>query len=615
MTQPPPRSDAAGEPAILSQLGLLLRDIRARFGLRAWGLLLVMALNGLMEGVGFVLLLPLLNAMGIGDPDASGRVGTALRELFAALTLPPTPGTILAIIIGVFFVQNAVFLGQGYLASALLTRYVALWREALFAACIRAGWPFFLDQKPGNLSNALVGETSRLEAAFYSLNQLAASLVTGLVYALLAVLVSWQVTTGLLLISGLLFLALRGTMRLGYAGGRAYGHHTGRLQGVAQELLGGARFIKSSATEESALAQFRDVVETLRRVQRRLAFLPTVQRAVFEFTLISALCAFLALGVDRLGLDAGALFVVLALFVRLYPRLATLQQHHQNLMFALPAIGHVTAPLEQARRAAEVLDDSPLPPTWAGRPVGVELRGLHCAHGATPILQDLTLSIPPGALVGIVGPSGAGKSTLADCLMGLIPLQAGRIDINGRDLRTLPMRSWRRVVGYVIQEAFLFHGTIAHNILWGVPNPTSTILEAAARQARALDFIQGQPRGFETPVGERGSLLSGGQRQRISLARALASQPSLLILDEATSALDADAERQVLEAIHACRGRLTVLIITHRLGAVRQADAIHVLEEGRIVESGTWDELLAREGGRFARLHALQGQGRSAPEA
>jgi ABC-type multidrug transport system fused ATPase/permease subunit len=243
----------------------------------------------------------------------------------------------------------------------------------------------------------------------------------------------------------------------------------------------------------------------------------------------------------------------------------------------------------------------------------IELRQVSFAYGLghDDVLKDITLTIPANATVAFVGESGAGKSTLVDMLTLMLRPRQGEVVIDGVSGGEVNLDSWRSQVGYVSQETVVFDDTIANNIcLWKddynkAPKARERI-EFAAKQAYAEKFIQDLPEQFNTFVGDRGVRLSGGQRQRLFLARELYKNPRLLILDEATSALDSESEKYIQESIEALRGRTTVVIIAHRLSTIKNADYIYVLDKGRIVEQGSYDQLLSTNNGRFNRMVALQ---------
>jgi ATP-binding cassette subfamily C protein len=209
-------------------------------------------------------------------------------------------------------------------------------------------------------------------------------------------------------------------------------------------------------------------------------------------------------------------------------------------------------------------------------------------------------------VTAIAGPSGAGKSTIADLLLGLLRPTGGRMLVDGHALAESDLGAWRRSIGYVPQDSFLLHDTVRANLRWARPGATDEQMWDALERSAAAGVVRARPEGLDTVIGDRGVRLSGGERQRLALARALITAPDVLVLDEATSALDSVNERQILRAVQNLRGRVTVVVITHRLSTIRDADLVHVVEQGRVVESGTWAELAGKRGGAFEALLALQ---------
>jgi ATP-binding cassette subfamily C protein len=218
----------------------------------------------------------------------------------------------------------------------------------------------------------------------------------------------------------------------------------------------------------------------------------------------------------------------------------------------------------------------------------------------------VTLNIAAGRTTAIVGASGSGKSTIVDLLIGLLTPTSGAILVDGRPLRAEQLQAWRDGIGYVPQDTFLFHDSVRANLRWARPDATEDEIWRALASAAAADFVAGLPEGLDTIVGDRGVLISGGERQRLALARALLRRPVLLVLDEATSSLDSENERRIQDAIDDLYQQVTIVVVTHRLSTVRGAAVIHVLDGGRVVESGSWDELTGREDGRLRELCRAQ---------
>jgi ATP-binding cassette subfamily C protein len=286
------------------------------------------------------------------------------------------------------------------------------------------------------------------------------------------------------------------------------------------------------------------------------------------------------------------------------PRLSGLHQSYQLLVNALPAFATFVEMQECCKAAVE-----PRPRTAEKVDLrdGVEFEHVSFAYEPeTRVISGLDLFIRAGETTAIVGPSGVGKSTIADLVIGLIVPDGGRLLVDGAQLSAERMRGWRDQIGYVPQDTFLFHDTIRSNLLWACPGAPEEEMRRALQLAAADEFVEALPKGLETVVGDRGVRLSGGERQRLALARALLRKPALLILDEATSALDSKNEQRIQRAIEALHGDMTILIITHRLSTIREADLIYLVENGSVVEFGNWDDLLAKENGRFQILYGAQ---------
>ncbi len=369
----------------------------------------------------------------------------------------------------------------------------------------------------------------------------------------------------------------------------------GEVTSVLADTIPGIRVVKAFAQEKREAQRFREANARNLAVNDRVnrvwsLFTPTVTFLTEVGLLV--VWGFGIWQVSQREITVGVLVAFLAYIGRFYARLGSMSR-------IVPVTQKAAA---GAKRIFDILDHvssvpEPTNPVHIGKASGaIELRDVSFRYGTRAILQDVSLTIAPGEMIGLVGHSGSGKSTLVNLICRFYDVAEGSIRIDGVDIRSLPVSEYRRNIGLVLQEPFLFFGTIAENIAYGNPDATRGEIIAAARAAHAHEFILRLPQGYDSLVGERGQALSGGERQRISIARALLINPPILILDEATSSVDTETELEIQAALdNLIRGR-TTLAIAHRLSTLRQADRLVVLDRGQIVEEGQHEELLARKG-------------------
>jgi ATP-binding cassette subfamily B protein len=379
----------------------------------------------------------------------------------------------------------------------------------------------------------------------------------------------------------------------------------GALNQRLSNNIGGITTIKAFTAEAFEVGQIDQESAAYRDANRRAirvssAFVPLIRIVIlFGFT---ATLLYGGLEAVEGRLSVGTYSILVFLTQRLLWPLTrlgeTLDQYQRAMASTSRVMGLLDTPFE-IHRGTRHLDVSAV----RG---GIEIDNVTFAYGAgRPVLRDISLSIPAGRTLGVVGTTGSGKSTLVKLLLRLYPLEAGRITLDDVPTSEIRLEDLRRVIGLVSQDVFLFHGTVMENILYGSWDADVEAVERAARLAEAHDFIQQLPEGYDTIVGERGQKLSGGQRQRIAIARAILKDPPVLILDEATSAVDNETEAAIQRSLeHISRDRTTIAI-AHRLSTIRAADQICVLEQGRVIELGTHDELIDL-GGLYSALWSVQ---------
>lgn len=515
----------------------------------------------------------------------------------------------------------AVWYLSGLAAAALLAwaldwakLYVLAWVSERISADLRAktyahlqrlSLEFFGGKRTGDLISRISDDTERL-CNFLSMNLIDFASDILMVVMTAAILLSID---PLLAVAALcpfpaivwMVARVRGRLLRGY---RQAGAAWGSMTSVLADTIPGIRVVKAFAQESREIERFETSNERVFHSANRLnkvwsLFAPTVTLLTTGGLLV--VWAFGIRHVYQERITVGVLSAFLAYILRFYARM-------ESMIRMASAVQRATA---SAQRIFEILDKNtnvpePIKPIHPGKLQGrIELRGVRFKYGAREVLHGLNLTVEPGEMIGLVGPSGAGKSTLINLICRFYDVSAGAILVDGTDVRSFPVEEYRRNIGIVLQEPFLFYGTIAENIAYGRPDAGRADIVAAARAARAHEFILRLPCGYDSLVGERGQSLSGGERQRISIARALLIDPRILILDEATSSVDTETEREIQAALeNLIRGRTTIAI-AHRLSTLRRANRLVVVENGHIAEIGRHDELLGACGS-YARLHRAQ---------
>nr|WP_202921828.1 ABC transporter ATP-binding protein [Anatilimnocola aggregata] len=492
-----------------------------------------------------------------------------------------------------------------WIIARLSSRISADLRNAMYSHLQKLSLEFFGGKRTGDLISRVGSDTDKI-CTFLSIYLLEFASDLLMIVGTSLILFSQDVKLALVTLVPFPIIAwliqkVRKQMRHGF---NQENRTWSNMISVLSDTIPGIRVVKAFAQEQREVERFRSannhVLESNDRVNRVWAFFGPMVSLLTD----AGILVVWAFGVYQIAngqLKTGVLIGFLAYIGRFYTRLDAMSRMFSNSQRAAAASHRIFEILDRIPSVAE-----PMKPVSPGRVEGkIEIRDIRFSYGSRQVINDVRLSIAPGEMIGLVGASGAGKSTLVNLVCRFYDVASGAILVDGIDIRSFPVEEYRRNIGIVLQEPFLFFGSIAENIAYAKPGATRGQIIAAAKAAKAHDFILRLPDGYDSIVGERGQSLSGGERQRISIARALLTDPRILILDEATSSVDTETEREIQEALDVLTRGRTTIAIAHRISTLRNASRIVVMDQGRIMEVGGHTELLDRNGA-YAKLHQAQ---------
>lgn len=551
----------------------------------------------LTQGIGLLLIIPLLAVIGVGDSGST--VTRETSRIFHALGLPLTLSTMLLLFVSLIAILASLRLLLTKLQLRMTHGFSLHLKTTLFQAISRSNWLTMVESRSSDLVQALTFDTLRIGHGVRVCLTIITStlLLTG--YLIVSAFLSWQMT--LVALISILLLGILAHPFLGRTARRANKAHKSMLefQSIVQEALAGLKstiaFGLADKCEEHFSLQAKDIRDKLISVEGNKAW----NTLITQIGSAVLLALFVLVAHTMFSMTTAKILVMTLIITRTLPTLGTLQNQWHQLADILPVLSTFMGYVHRFASTQEGDDYQQLSPLILKQ--GLQFDKVSFAYKNKRVLKDLCLTLPAKTTTALIGPSGSGKTTIADMVLGLLTPSAGQVLVDGLPLEGTKLREWRAAIGYVPQGAHLLHDTIRANLLLIRPDADEEAMRQALEMA-ACDFVFALPEGLDTVIGDNGTRLSGGEHQRISLAQALLREPSMLILDEATSHLDSESENTILQSVDALSDQMTILVIAHRLSTVRNADQILVIENGNIIEQGSWDELKQLEKGRFEQI-------------
>ena len=575
----------------LGRSARVLRTFHAAHPVRGTLMLASITIAALADGLGIAALLPMMHQIA-APGNATEGLALHIAQGVERAAGEPTLGTLLVVMAGMVVLKALLVVSAMAQVGAVGAHITVEVRLRILRALHDARWEHCVDQRAGDLASALAIEPERAAAAYASAWRIVAGAMQLLVHTALAVAVSWTVSMAALVAAALSVVALGRLVALSRRAGEARTTLQKSLMTHWLEALGGMKPLKAMGREARLRPAMEADVRGLDRAARTVTLAGGAMTQWHDVIAVLAVAGGLYVLLAMGSHASGDLLFLAVLFLRTMQRTHALQGHYRALVVNQPAFDFLQSTITAAEAARE---------PWAGTTpprldTAIALRDVSFSYGRGNALDDVSMVLPAGAFVAVVGASGAGKTTIADLIIGLLRPHRGEVWVDDTPLGAIDIAAWRARIGYVPQEPFVFHDTVAANVTLcddAIPRARVT---RALRRAGAWEFVSRLPQGVETMVGEHGAALSGGQRQRIAMARALVANPRLLILDEATTALDPDTEADILATVRGLAGEVTVLSISHQHAMREAADIVYRVAEGSVALEGPAKQTRVRKG-------------------
>ncbi|QNF26177.1 ABC transporter ATP-binding protein [Metabacillus elymi] len=567
-----------------------------------------MILISLFEGIGLFLIIPLLALTGVVNLESSeGSTITFISKMFS--NIPNEIG--LPMILGIYVV---LLTGQSYfqrkqliLNAKIQQSFLRHLREKTYISLMQSNWGFFLNKRKTDISNTMTTELARVGTTTNLFLQFIASLAFTCIQIGIAFWLSVKMTLFVLFFGLILIYLSRKFIKKASSLGGATTKLSQTYHAGIIDHFNGIKDIKSNTLEEPRIKWFRNLCMQMEENVNELVKLKTASQLRYKIASASLITVFIYASIQLFQAQPAQLLLIVLIFARLWPRFSGIQSTLETMGSMLPAFDSLLRLQEESKASKEIKENVTYNSTHKlFIKEEIECNGVFFRYStdetSSYALEDIHVSIPAKKMTAVVGRSGAGKSTLIDLLMGLNQPERGQIIIDRTPLTDENLLPLRRSISYVSQDPFLFNTSIRENLTMVFPDASDEEIWEALEFSASAEFVRKFSKGLDTLIGDRGIRLSGGERQRLVLARAILRNPSILVLDEATSALDTENEKKIQEALEQLKGKMTIVVIAHRLSTIRNADQVIVLDQGKVVQSGGFNQLAKEKRSMFSNL-------------
>lgn len=592
----------------MKDLFYFIRKMHRFAGIKLYINMFMTLLISLLDGIGIYLIIPLLSIIGVFQTNIDGipLVSSLLNVIQSwsfELNLPIVLALFAVIVGGQALLQRS----QALLSGRILQGFIRTLRIETYQGLIGAKWEFFLRKRKSDFNHVMTNELGRVNQGTYLFLQMISAFLFTLIQIGLALWLSPTLTLVVLLSGGLLALFGRKFIRKS----KHIGEQTTALSkyyfaGISDHF-NGIKDIKSNRLEQSHIDWFKQLSRKMEDNFIQFGKMNSMSQLVYRLSSVVLIAGFVYLAIEVIHTPAEQLILVVLIFSRLWPRFISIQSNTEQLVSNFPAfqtMRKLQTEFEADKELGSV--NTTFTSSLFQMHHGIECWDVNYRYDSTsPVyaLQNIDVFIPANRMTAIVGKSGAGKSTLIDMLMGLIQPESGQVMVDGVSLRDEhQLLGLRGAIGYVAQDPFLFNESIRDNLKLVAPSAEDAELWEALKFSASDEFVSKLPQGLDTVIGDRGIRLSGGERQRIVLARAILKRPAILVLDEATSALDSENEQLIQNALELLKGKMTIIVIAHRLSTIHNADQVIVMEDGKVIQQGGYQQLSQENKGTFRQL-------------